>query len=83
MNLDLSKVSPGTRQDILRGIVYRAVEGAERIERDLENWDQLAGPSQAHKEMTAWAKAARELATTVKKELKKKCLRQNARLRVS
>lgn len=82
MNLDLSKVSPGVRQDILRAVAYKAIEGAERIERDLENWDQLAGPGQAHKEMTAWAKAARKLAATVKKEIKKKCLRPNARLRL-
>lgn len=73
MILDLSKVSPGTRQDILRAIMYKADEGVARIEREVENWEwRPKKMSPAFKEqMKTWAAEARALIAEVNKELRK------------
>lgn len=71
MNLDLSKVSPGCRQDVLRGIVYAALDAAKRAETELENWEWIAQPGWKREDRVAWFEAARALAKKAEKEIQK------------
>ena len=58
INLDLSQVSPGCRNDVVKAIMGTLRKNAVQIREDLTHYVEPEG--QAYKDMDRWQKAADE-----------------------